>query len=104
MPDTGHIGFQENLAVDICTTGGKSTPASTKSTHMVDINFPHKTVGYKALESTDSEFIGLDSKVVQLNDLDQYMAAAKVIRVPNYGCARIPISSDLNIHMLGSTT
>ena len=71
-----------------------------KSKHMVHINFPHKSVGYIALESPDFKFIGPDHKVVQLHDLDQYMAAAKVIRstgVPNYRCVRIPISSDLNI-------
>ena len=88
------------MAPDIYnSTEINSTPNNVRSTHIVDINFPQKSVGFIALDSTNIEFIGPDNRAVQLNDLDQCMIVDKVIRDkggPSYRGVISP-SADFNI-------
>ena len=95
-----NLGCQDIMDTHTYKVDSRSTCASMKSIEVIDINFRHKSVGYMALDSTAFEFIGPDREIVQLHNLDQYMAAASIIKgtgMPNYRCAHIPITSDLNI-------
>ena len=92
-----NLGCQDIMDTYRYKVDSKSTCASMKSSEVVDINFPHKSVGFLALDSTNFEYTGPNRETVQLNNLDQNMAAASIIRgagMPNY---HIPISSDLNM-------
>ena len=43
----GHIDCEDTMAAHICKVNSRSTSADRKSNHMVDINFPYKSVGYQ---------------------------------------------------------
>ena len=65
-----------------------------------DFNYPDKTTGYLAQDSTNFTFIGPDRRPVKIDSVETLLKVAEVIRntgQPNYKAARIPIESDLNI-------
>ena len=80
-PDTERTDCQESTDPDTGdSTGINSTSSCTKSTHLGDINFPHKTMSYIILDRTDFAFTGPDNRFVWLDNLDRYIKAARIIR------------------------
>ena len=73
-----------------------------KFTHTIgrDVNDSNKTRGYIAMAPTNFSFIGPDRATERVTSISQYLRIAEIIRLlglPNYRQARIPIKSGLNI-------
>ena len=65
-----------------------------------DIYLPEKQLGHLTLQTDRFEFIGPDRQVTAVDDIDQYLHIAEIIKgtgKPNYKAARIPVKSDLNL-------
>ena len=102
VPNSKHMCDDFSLALqsrgqvfDDASSQNRDTPSLIR-----DFNYPNKTVGYLAQESTDFEFIGLDRHPVAITTLLQLLEIADIIRstgYPNYKVARIPILSGLNV-------
>ena len=65
-----------------------------------DTNYPHKTKGYIAVESTPFQFIGPDRAPIDCDCVDQYLEVARIVRqsgLPNCKQTRFPLNSGLKI-------
>ena len=102
VPNSKHMCDDLSLALqsrgqlfDDLSSQNRDTPSLIR-----DFNYPNKTVGYLAQESTDYEFIGSDRHPVAITTLPQLLEIADIISstgYPNYKVARIPILSGLNV-------
>ena len=79
--------------------GQENTPKRNKR-NLCDINDPHKSKGFIALQSTEFSFIVPDRQATDTSGVDKYLEMALIIRksgLPNYRQARIPLAYGLNI-------
>ena len=86
--------------VNIVNTSNTRRSGIVNSPLCQDINYPTKTKGYIAVESTPFEFIGPDRAPIKCESVEQYLEMARIIRhsgLPNYKQVRFPLKSGLRI-------
>ena len=99
-PSLNQCDTNEDKFVNIFNTSNTRHSGIVNSPRCQDINYPHKTKGYIAVESTPFEFIGPDRAPVKFDSVDQYLEMARIIRhsgLPNYKQVRFPLKSGLKI-------
>ena len=97
---TNQYDTNECTVVNIDNTSNTRCSGIVSSPVCQDANYPHKTKGYIAVESTPFQFIGPDRPPMKCDSIGQYLEMARIIRhsgLPNYKQARFPLKSGLKI-------
>ena len=97
---TNQCDTNECAAVNIDNSSNTRCSGIVSSPLCQDVNYPHKTKGYIAVESTPFQFIGPDRAPIKCDSIGQYLEMARIIRhsgLPNYKQARFPLKLGLKI-------
>ena len=90
----------DTKVTDIVNISDTKCSGIAVSSFCQDTNYPHKTKGHIAVESTPFQFIGPDRAPIDCDSVDQYLDIARIVRqsgLSNYKQTRFPLNSGLKI-------
>ena len=90
----------DTKVTDVVNTSDTKRSGIVVSPLCQDTNYPHKTKGYIAIESTPFQFIGPDRAPIDCVSVNQYLEVARIVRqsgFPNYKHTTFPLNSGLKI-------
>ena len=99
-PDSQTMAKLEATGNTVNQDIGEDNSPKRNKRDLCDINDPHKSKGFIALQPTEFSFIGPDRQPTDTSGVDKYLEMALIIKksgLPNYRQARIPLASGLNI-------